>query len=347
MNSRTIILTLCAGLLCLTLMGTAAVILTPAGAVGSAISRDGSVATVTGAGLQPSGATYGTTSIQTPSLSNDTYVGKQWSLDRVHIPATWTIKPRNEVVVAVLDSGIDTKHEDLAGTIISSVNLTTSSTAEDILGHGTHVAGIIAAGTNNGVGIAGTNRNVKLLNVKVADDNGDCSSIDVANGIIWAADHGAKVINLSLTITQPSAGLEPAVDYAWGKGAVVIAATGNGINPAKSYPALYRNCIAVVGADANDQMGTGLAGKEAIAAPGYNIFSTLPGNKYGYKSGSSMAAAYVSAAAALAFSAAQPGTGNLNDVIREQLWKSTEPIVSGMLTYRYINFEKLAASLQL
>ena len=346
MKNGAIRLTLCAGLLCLTLTGTAAGILTPAGTTDAAISRDGSVAAVSGTGLQSPAAAYSIINGQTPSLSNDTYVEKQWALDRVHIPATWTIETQNEVVVAILDTGIDTNHEDLAGTILDSVNLTTSATAEDVFGHGTHVAGIITARTNNGVGIAGTNQNVKLLNVKIADDKGDCSSVDVANGIVWAADHGAKVINLSLVITRPSAGLEPAVDYAWGKGAVVIAAAGNGIKPAKSYPALYQNCIAVVGTNDKDQVGTGLAWKEAIAAPGYNIFSTLPGNKYGNKSGSSMAAAYVSAAAALAFSTAQPATGNLNDVVRDQLWKSTEPIVSGMLNYRYINFEKLAASMQ-
>ena len=347
MRSRTIILSLCAGLLCLALMVNAAGILPPAGTPKAIVRHDGSVAGIAGAGLQPPAGAYDKIDSRPPYLSNDTYVEKQWSLDRVHIPATWAIEPHNEVVVAILDTGIDTKHEDLAGIILGSINLTTSATAEDVFGHGTHVAGIITARTNNSVGIAGITRNVKLLNVKIAGDNGDCSSLDVANGIIWATDHGAKVINLSLVITQPTAGLEPAVDYAWGKGAVIIAATGNGIKPAKSYPALYRNCIAVVGANAKDQVGTGLAGKEAMAAPGYNIFSTLPGNKYGYKSGSSMAAAYVSAAAALAFSTAQPGTGNLNEVIREQLWKSTDPIVSGMLTYRYINFEKLAELLQL
>jgi thermitase len=343
---KTIGLALCVGLLYLTLSGTAPGILTPADTADEAVISAGSIASVTGTGLRSPAATYSIINGQTPFISNDTYVEKQWALDRVHIPATWSIKPRTEVVVAILDTGIDTSHEDLAGAVINSVNLTASATAEDVYGHGTHVAGIITARANNGMGIAGADQNVKLLNVKIADDNGDCSSVNVANGIIWATDHGANVINLNLVINQPSSGLEPAVNYAWGKGAVVVAATGNGINPAKSYPALYQNCIAVVGANADDQIGAGLAKKEAMAAPGYNIFSTLPGSKYGYRSGSSMAAAYVSAAAALAFSAAQPGTGNPNDVIREQLWKSTDPIVSGMLNYRYINFEKLAATLQ-
>jgi thermitase len=346
MKTRVGRLTLYAGLSCLILIATAAGILSPADTASATMISDGSVTAFTGAGLHSSAVFYGKIDSQAPSRSNDTCVGKQWALDRVHIPAAWTVKQQNEVVVAVLDTGIDTKHEDLAGVVIQSINLTKSATAEDVLGHGTHVAGVITARTNNGTGIAGTTQHVKLLNVKIANDNGDCSSVDMANGIVWAADHGANVINLSLVINLPSAGLESAVDYAWAKGAVVIAATGNGINPVKSYPALYRNCIAVVGANANDQVGTGLAGKEAIAAPGYNIFSTLPGNKYGYKSGSSMAAAYVSAAAALAFSTAQPGTINLNGIIREQLWKSTDPIASGMLNYRYINFEKLATTLQ-
>ena len=169
-------------------MVNAAGILPPAGTPKSIVRHDGSIAGIAGAGLQPPAGAYDKIDSRPPYLSNDTYVEKQWSLDRVHIPATWAIAPHNEVVVAILDTGIDTKHEDLAGIILGSINLTTSATAEDVFGHGTHVAGIITARTNNSVGIAGITRNIKLLNVKIAGDNGDCSSLDVANGIIWAAD---------------------------------------------------------------------------------------------------------------------------------------------------------------
>lgn len=345
MHNMTIGLTIFVGLLSFTLTGIAGSSWSPVGTANAAIRRDVSKDAVSAGDLELRIATKNKIDSQTRSLSNDPYIEKQWALDRIHIPATWKIKPTNDVAVAILDTGINAYHEDLAGAVISSVNLTSSATTEDVFGHGTHIAGIIAGRTNNGAGIAGVDQNVKLLNVKIADDNGNGSSVNIANGIIWAADHGANVINVSLVTIGPSTELESAVDYAWRRGAVVIAAVGNGIQPAKCYPALYKNCIAVVGINDKDQVGTGLVGKEAIAAPGYNIFSTLPGNKYGYRSGSSMAAAYVSAAAALAFSTAKSSNENMNDLVREQIWKSTDHISSGLLNYSYINFEKLAASL--
>jgi thermitase len=342
----TIRLTLCAGLLCLALSGAVAGILSPVGTTNTVISHDGSVASIPGMVPHAFAVAYPNIDNQPPPVSNDTYVDKQWALARIHIPAGWTIKPRNEVVVAVLDTGIDINHEDLAGKVIGSINLSASATSEDIYGHGTHIAGIIAARTNNDKGIAGVDQNIKLLNVKVVDDNGDINGAIVADGVIWAADHGADVINLSVVITEPSARLEGAIDYAWSKGAIIIAAAGNGIEPAKVYPALYQNVIAVMAANENDQVSAGLLGKEAIVAPGYNIFSTLPGNRYGYKSGSSMATAYVSAEAALAFSAAHTGRVNLNRLVSDQIWRATDRVESSALNFRYINFEKLAAAIQ-
>jgi subtilisin family serine protease len=282
------------------------------------------------------------------AAGRDTFVDRQWALDRIHVEAAWANVPASGVTVAVLDTGIDSQHEDLVAAIKDSVNLTSSPTAEDLYGHGTHVAGIIAARVLNGKGIAGAYPNVKLLNVKVANDNGDCSSLDVANGIVWAADHGADVINISLAITRPSANLEQAVDYAWNKGATIVAAAGNAKSPVtKVYPATYKNCIAVVGVDERDIVVTGYAVKETIAAPGYKVFSTLPGNKYGYKDGSSMATGYVSAAAAIAYARLNNSGngGQINEKIIQVLNNSTTPIVSGMLTYNYIDFAKLVKAL--
>ncbi|MCR4395081.1 MAG: S8 family serine peptidase, partial [Dehalococcoidales bacterium] len=111
--------------------------------------------------------------------------------------------------------------------VIQSVNFTSSESADDIYGHGTHVAGIIAAEANNGKGIAGIAPFARLLNVKVADDRGRCESSAVAKGIIWAVDHGARIINLSLEIKNPSQELQSAIDYAWAKGAVLVAAGSN------------------------------------------------------------------------------------------------------------------------
>jgi len=277
----------------------------------------------------------------------DAFVDNQWALDRIHVRAAWGITPQREVTVAVLDTGIDNGHEDLQDAVVESVNFTASPTTEDIYGHGTHVAGIIAARVNNSRGIAGVYQNVKLLNVKVADDTGDCSSVNVAKGIVWAADHGANVINLSLTITRPSTELEQAVGYAWNKGAVIIAAVGNAKKiTEKSYPAVHENCVAVVGTNNDDFVASSLAGKEVIAAPGYKIFSTLPGNRYGYKDGNSMATAFVSAAAAIAWAySTDLYPGLANDKIVRSLKEGTVPIVSRMLTYRFLDYEKLITQL--
>jgi thermitase len=222
--------------------------------------------------------------------------------------------------VAVLDTGIDAGHEDLRGQVISAVDLTGGDSAGDVNGHGTHVAGIIAANTDNGTGIAGVASSTRLLNVKVADDTGRCLTPTVAEGIVWAVDHGAKVINLSLEIRDSTAELQDAVNYAWEKGAILVAAASNQDSRGPVYPAYYPNCISVVAARADDTIGP-LAGYPDwidVAAPGFNILSTLPDNAYGYKSGTSFATAYVSGLAALLFTQATDtnNNGRVNDEIR-------------------------------
>jgi thermitase len=203
---------------------------------------------------------------------------------------------------------------------VAEVNLTDSPTPSDAYGHGTHIAGIIAASGNNGIGIAGVAPQCRLMNVKVADDKGRCQASAVAEGIIWAVDNGANVINISIELREPSAELEDAVNYAWSQGAVIIAAAGNDGSQSPVYPAYYENCLAVA---ATKQDGT-LAPLSNhgdwvdAAAPGFNIYSTLPQNGYGYKTGTSFATAYVSGLAALLFNVVSDsnGDGRLNDEVR-------------------------------
>jgi thermitase len=225
-----------------------------------------------------------------------------------------------EVLVAVLDTGIDRNHQELVGRVTAEVNFTDSPNADDLHGHGTHVAGIIAASNNNEIGIAGVAPQSKLMNVKVAGDDGTCRASTVAHGIVWATDNGAKVINISLELEAPSLELERAVDYAWRHGALIIAAAGNRAATAPSYPASYTNCIAV---SAIGQTGELFALSNSgdwidVAAPGVQVYSTLPGDRYGYESGTSSAAAYVSGLAALVFGlvADENGNGRVNDEVR-------------------------------
>jgi len=267
---------------------------------------------------------------------NDPYYSLQWSLIRinmVNIHAAGVGTP--EIRVAILDTGIDQDHEDLQNKVIESINFSSSGTTYDVYGHGTHVAGIIAAEANNGRGIAGIAPFARLLNIKVADDRGRCESSAVAQGIIWATDHGARVINLSLEIKNPSQELQNAIDYAWVKGAVLIAAGSNENGEGDIYPARYSNCIAVTATRPNDTIGPVAAYPEwmDVAAPGFNIYSAMPGNTYGYKSGTSFATAHVSGMAALLFSLVKDDNndGKLNDEVRFLIEKGAVPVDSGGL----------------
>jgi subtilisin family serine protease len=225
----------------------------------------------------------------------------------------------SQTIVAVLDTGIDGSHQELSGKVIGEINLTDSPTPSDIHGHGTHVAGIIGA-ADDAVGVSGLAPGCLLLNVKVADDIGICQSSALAQGIIWAVDNGASVINISIEFAEPSPELEKALDYAWEQGALTVAAAGNRSSQAPAYPAYYQNCLSVsaVNQDNNLVQLSNRGDWVDVLAPGYNVYSTLPDNSYGYKTGTSFACAYVSGLAALLFDMATDTNqnGRINDEVR-------------------------------
>jgi thermitase len=255
------------------------------------------------------------------NTSDDNYSSEQWALQKM--PGWQTRSGGSEILVAVLDTGIDRRHEDLAGKVAKSINFSNSATTSDTIGHGTHIAGIIAAIANNGIGIAGLAPNARLLNVKVADDEGMVWASAAAKGIIWAVDRGAKIINMSLAIPTETPALEEAVNYAWSKGVVIIAAAGNTGTSIPTYPASCSNVIAVAATDINNSLWekSNYGDWVNAYAPGVEIFSTLPGNSYGYKSGTSIATAYATAAAALIFDTVTDANGNgfVNDEVTAAL----------------------------
>ncbi len=267
-----------------------------------------------------SGSSSHGSSLQATYSPDDDYLAERWGVDEIEAPQAWQITRGDEaVVVAVLDTGIDEDNQDLAGRVVAEINFTDSSTSDDLYGHGTHMAGTIAA-------IA---PECRLMNVKVADDTGKCDPSIVARGIMWAVDHGAKVINLSLAMTG-SAELEEAVNYAWRQGAVLVAAAGNKGTSEPSYPAYYGNCLAVAGTNENNSLAllSSYGDWVDVAAPGFNIYSELPENQYGYKTGTSAAGAHVSGTAALVFSVAGDtnGSGMANDEVRWAIENSCTPI---------------------
>jgi subtilisin family serine protease len=225
----------------------------------------------------------------------------------------------HDTIVAVLDTGIDENHEQLSGKVIAEVNLTNSPTASDNHGHGTHVAGIIGA-NDDSLGISGIAPGCSLINVKVADDLGICHASDLAQGITWAVDNGANVINISIEIGEPSAQLENAIEYAWNHGSVLIAAAGNGGSDKPAYPAYYEYCLAVSAIKPDNELAplSNYGDWVSVLAPGFEIYSTLPDNEYGCKTGTSFACAHVSGIAALLFDIATDTNHNscINDEIR-------------------------------
>ena len=257
---------------------------------------------------------------------NDPGFESQWGPIRIHAPEAWDITTASpEVRIAVCDTGIDQNHADLVGKIVANKNFTSSRSIDDKFGHGTHVAGIAAAVSNNGRGVAGVGFSSSLMNVKVLGDNGSGYYSWVAKGITWAADHGAKVINLSLGGPAGSGTLQNAVNYAWSKGCVIVAAAGNDGNGNPSYPAYYDNCIAVAATDPNDSKATfsNHGFWVDVAAPGVDIYSTLPNHKnqmgprnYGTLSGTSMAAPHVAGVAALVWAT---DFGTSNNAVRERI----------------------------
>jgi subtilisin family serine protease len=216
----------------------------------------------------------------------------------------------SRTIIAILDTGIDKNHDELIGKVLMEVNFTESDTTNDVYGHGTHVAGIIAANDQNGTGISGLAPDSRLLNVKVADDRGRCSISALADGIVWAVDHGADVINISIELRETTRKLERAIEYAWTKGAVIVAAAGNTGSEKPTYPAYYSECIGVSAVKVDGILAPlSNYGKWVdVAAPGFNVYSTMPNNGYGYKHGTSVASAYVSGIAARLFAA----TGDIN-----------------------------------
>jgi len=267
---------------------------------------------------------------------DDTYFDEQWGMQKVQAPEAWSVTTGSaSVSIAILDTGVDLDHPDLIDKIVSNVNFSDSPTADDVYGHGTHVAGIAAASTNNGIGVAGLGYDATIMNVKVLRDNGSGYHSWIAAGIIWAADNGAEVINLSLGGGDSSQVLEDAVNYAWSKGVVVVAAAGNNGNSFLCYPAGYASCIAVAATDAHDEkpLWSNYGDWVDVAAPGTGIYSTLKDDSYGYKAGTSMASPHVAGLAALVFTTVTDvnGNGYLNDEVRSRIESTCDDIgISGI-----------------
>jgi type VII secretion-associated serine protease mycosin len=246
-----------------------------------------------------------------------------YNLQKINAAQAWQSCYQGQgVTVAVVDTGIDLYHPDLQANLVTGKSFVAGvSSPDDDYGHGTHVAGIVAAVANNG-GIIGVAPAARLMPVKVLDDQGSGSIYDVAEGIEWAADHGARVVNLSLGSVSDSATLADVVDYAYNKGVLLVAAGGNcggasyylngcDYQNQPIYPAAYADVMAVAATDSSDARSSfSTQGSYIeIAAPGSSIYSTYLDGGYATLSGTSMATPHVAGLAALIWSQ-NPGWSN-------------------------------------
>jgi len=259
---------------------------------------------------------------------NDPLFPQQYGLARIAAPQAWDAERGGAgVVIAVLDTGVDHLHPDLAPNMWvnagevpgNGVDDDGNGFVDDRLGwdfpgadglptdvyvHGTHVAGIAAAATDNAAGMAGVSWRARIMSVKVCSDEGFCSDEDAAAGIIYAVDNGAKVLNNSYGGDSYGHLLADAVAYAAAHGALVVASAGNTPSEGLHYPAAYPDAVAVAATDAGDRKTSfSTYGHWVdVSAPGDQILSTLPNNDYGAKSGTSMSSPHVAGAAAVLMS---------------------------------------------
>jgi thermitase len=230
----------------------------------------------------------------------------QWALKKIKVAPAWSIETGDKsVIIAIIDTGVSLDHPDLKSKIVPGFDFVDNDkTPNDTEGHGTHCAGIAAAKTNNKTGVAGVCPNCSIMAVRVIGPDGVGMVSDVSNGIIWAADHGAKVISLSLGSPSSTLTQKEAIDYAEKKGAIVIAAAGNDGVSTPFYPAYYKETLAVGASEKDDTKAafSNFGSWVNVAAPGTSIMSTMPEKQYTYKSGTSMAAPFVAGLAGLIYS---------------------------------------------
>ena len=268
----------------------------------------------------------------TAGASNDTDFAKQWSLAKIGAPEAWAHTTGQGVRVGIVDTGVDLTHEDLVGRVVDSTSCVGAAgdqskcngSAQDDQGHGTHVAGIIAANKDNNIGIAGVAPDAQLVVAKALNAAGEGNEDDINAGIKWVVDHGAKVVNLSLGdpnfifTSLLGTSMRDGIEYAWQHGAVPVVAAGNsdlmGLGLGSSN---YGDLDAlIVGATGPDDKVTSYSSpigsaKWGILAPGgagdgdktHDIWSTFwvkgKTNSYEALAGTSMATPHVVAAVAL------------------------------------------------
>jgi thermitase len=281
---------------------------------------------------------------------NDPYYGFQWGPQMIKAESAWdkvNLTKRAQVIIAILDSGINSNHIDLKDSIVPGYNFADhNQNTNDNLGHGTHVAGIAAGLADNAIGIVGVASGCKIMPIKVLDDQGSGSDANIIEGIKYATDHSAGVINMSLGGPGASAAIQDAVNYAVNHGVNVVVAAGNE-DGAIDTPGNCQGVITVGAVDRNGQRASysNFGPKLDLVAPGSDILSTFIGGTgpsgYTYFSGTSMATPFVSGVVALV-KAANPNLSpsEVTDIIHLSATDLGTPGFDNYYGYGLVNADK-------
>lgn len=233
-------------------------------------------------------------------IPNDPYYGSAWHLPKIGAPAAWDLSHGWGVTIAILDSGVDSTHPDLAASLVPGWNFfDNNSNTADVYGHGTKVAGAAAAAGDNSVGVSGSSIKSKIMPLRVTSTDGMGYYSMIAQGIIYAADRGVKVANASFLGLTNSASIQNAAQYMKNKGGLVLVSGGN-TGAQESYTATS-SMISVSATDANDYRASwsSYGSYITVAAPGVNIWTTTRGGGYGGASGTSFASPVTAGVVAL------------------------------------------------
>lgn len=234
----------------------------------------------------------------------DPSFNRSWALPKIEAPDAWDISTGDGIIVAVLDTGVDGTHPDLAANMVPGWNIfDNNDNTADVHNHGTWVAGTIAAAANNGMGSAGVAWSAEIMPVRIAAPDATAFFSTIANGIRWAADHGAKVVNVSYSGVAGSSTIRSAAQYLRNKGGVLVVSAGNSGSRLNYSPSDV--IMAVSATNSNDQRPnwSSYGSYVDIAAPGESIFTTSRGGGYSFVQGTSFSSPIVAATAALMFSA--------------------------------------------
>ncbi|RAP73972.1 S8 family serine peptidase [Paenibacillus montanisoli] len=285
---------------------------------------------------------------------NDPELPKQHHLDQIGAKAAWSkAHDQKALTIALIDTGVDLGHPDLKDNLVAGTNLVSpGKPPEDDNGHGTAVAGVLAGEGNNKAGIAGVLWHAKLMPIKALDQDGFGDEERLGKAILYAVDHGAKIIVLSVGLYRYSPYLRDIVQYAESKGALLVAASGNdglalGAKAEVKYPAAYATVLAVSGADPDGQPEPrSNAGSEIDLAAPWHVYTTAPGGGYKHEEGTSMAAPQVAAAAALAW-AVHPGYKpyQVRELLRQTARDIGKPGVDDASGYGLLQVDRVVTGL--